>query len=505
MLDLGRGAPLVPELEAFATTHPCGNTPGFCLPMLSTKPAARSMRWPRCVTREPGCWIGSDWSRRTASTVSSATSCDTLRTSHPHLGTRPAASAHPHGSDGTYTRLRSMSTVARAAAVTGGTNLVLAQEQRAAAVAEAERTDDPGLTARVIAAYDVPTIWTRSDDPHRSEALVAATRHSAPTGARGFTRASRTSPRHHRAGASRKPRRLGCRGSAGSRTTRPRPPRPRLLVLALNARFVQSFQHPGRTGERDVIAGELIDLSTRHDLPMFETLGHLIKIQVCAARGDTETAQRHVETAERLAGIHETPLVHVLTAAFRAMRLATRSDDPRGRSCLSHGGHRPRRRRHARSGSGPLAACASLTAHAPSASRAGGPRPRLGPYRPWAQPLLDLARGNLTAARNCRRPARTPRPTCMTRSGRSTPIQRSCSRTDHSPHRRMTPSSLCARDRWWNDRHDQFRSCQRHPGRPRSTPHAEMTPTARRHHLLGHRAGSTAVQRLTWSAPIHVP
>ena len=37
---------------------------------------------------------------------------------------------------GTYTRLRSMSTVAGAAAVTGGTNLVLAQQQRAAAVAE---------------------------------------------------------------------------------------------------------------------------------------------------------------------------------------------------------------------------------------------------------------------------------------------------------------------------------------------------------------------------------
>jgi hypothetical protein len=73
---------------------------------------------------------------------------------------------------GTCTRLRSMSTVARAAAITGGTNLVLAQEQRAAAAAEAERTEDPGLTARVIAACDVPTIWTRADDPRRSEALV---------------------------------------------------------------------------------------------------------------------------------------------------------------------------------------------------------------------------------------------------------------------------------------------------------------------------------------------
>ena len=34
----------------------------------------------------------------------------------------------------------------------------------------------PDLTARVIAAYDVPTIWTRPDDPARSEALVATAR-----------------------------------------------------------------------------------------------------------------------------------------------------------------------------------------------------------------------------------------------------------------------------------------------------------------------------------------
>jgi hypothetical protein len=133
---------------------------------------------------------------------------------------------------------------------------------------------------------------------------------------------------------------------------------------------------------------------------MFETLGHLIKIQVCAARGDTETAQRHVETAERLAGIHETPLVHVLTAAFRAMRLATRSDDP------AEVAHAYRTVATDLAGAGMPGVEAGLLPLALLSLRMRHQRPAQadpaldwGPYRPWAQPLLDLARGSLTAAR----------------------------------------------------------------------------------------------------------
>jgi hypothetical protein len=173
-----------------------------------------------------------------------------------------------------------------------------------------------------------------------------------------------------------------------------------VLALALNARFVQSFQHPGHTGERDTVAGELIDLSTRHDLPMFEILGHLIKIQVCAARGDTETAQHHVVAAERLATIHETPLVHVLTAAFRTMCLAERSNDP------AEVAHAYRTVATDLAGAGmpgveagifPLALLSLRVRH----QRPAPTDPALDwdPYRPWVQPLLHLARGNLAAAR----------------------------------------------------------------------------------------------------------
>ncbi|MEK8170000.1 BTAD domain-containing putative transcriptional regulator [Streptomyces sp. M19] len=47
-------------------------------------------------------------------------------------------------------------------------------EHRVAAVEAAEELGDPELAARVIGAYDVPAIWTRSDDPEQAARVVAA-------------------------------------------------------------------------------------------------------------------------------------------------------------------------------------------------------------------------------------------------------------------------------------------------------------------------------------------
>src|SRR5262249_49335739 len=93
---------------------------------------------------------------------------------------------------GTYTRLRSMSTVARAAAVTGGTNLVLAQQQRVAAAEEAERTGDPGVRPpRHVAARRPPRpVRGPGRDPPA---------HSAPARTGSSARAAGPPARHHRA------------------------------------------------------------------------------------------------------------------------------------------------------------------------------------------------------------------------------------------------------------------------------------------------------------------
>ena len=411
VLDLGRGAPLIPELEAFATTHPWREHAWILLAhalyqagrqvdaLAALRDArARLLDQFGLVSVEGLDHLERDILRHAAHLTPAPASEDRLR-----LLTRTEAT-------GTYTRLRSMSAVARDAAITGGTNLVLAQEQRAAAVAEAARIGDPELTARVIAAYDVPTIWTRSDDPARSAALVATTRDTvqrlgpaAPPALRA--RLLATIGLEHRGTRDRWAAEAAAEAEQLARAL----PDPTVLVLALNARFVQSFQHPGRTSERDAIAAELIELSTRHDLPRFEILGHLIKIQVHAARGDTETAERHAVAAERLATIHESPVVHVLTAAFRTMRLAARSDDP------AEVAHAYRTVATDLAGAGmpgvadgffPLALLSVRLRHDRPAPT--DPDFDWGPYRPWAQPLIDLARENPAAARHAAASAPPP-------------------------------------------------------------------------------------------------
>jgi DNA-binding SARP family transcriptional activator len=401
VLDLGDGAPLVPELEALAATHPWRE--GAWLLLAHALYQADRQVDALTSLRTARARLLDRYGLESVDTLDHLER-DILRHA-PHLRPSPREEDRLRlltrtEATGTYTRLRSMSAVAGAAAITGGTNLVLAQEQRAAAVAEAERTGDPVLTARVIAAYDVPTVWTRADDPARSQALVATTRRTldrlpaAPPALRARLLAT--------IGLEHRGTRDGWAADAAAEAERIARDLndPAVLALALNARFVQSFQLPGRTGDRAAIADELIALSGRHDLPAFETLGHLVGIQVGAARGDAEAAERHVTAAERLAAIHETPVVHVLVAAFRAMQLAERSDDP------AEVAHAYRAVATDLAGAGmpgveagflPLALLSLRIRHGRPAPT--DPNLDWGPYRPWVRPLLAHARGDLAAAR----------------------------------------------------------------------------------------------------------
>jgi DNA-binding SARP family transcriptional activator len=398
LLDLGRGAPLVPELEAFATTHPWREHAWVLLAHALYQAgrqvdALAALRDARAQLLDQFGLVAVDDLDHLERDILRHAPRLTPAPDRLRLLTRTEAT-------GTYTRLRSMSAVAREAAITGGTNLVLAQEQRAAAVAEAARTGDAELTARVIAAYDVPTNWTRADDPARSAELVATTRDTlrrlGPAASPALrARLLATVGLEHRGTRDRWAADAATEAEQLARDL----PDPNVLVLALNAKFVQSFQHPGRTAERDAIADELIELSTRHDLPRFEILGRLIKIQVNAAVGDFERAERHAVAAERLAAIHESPVVPVLAAAFRTMRLATRSDDP------AEVAHAYRTLAADLAGAGmpgvstgilPLALLALRLRH----QRPAPTDPDLdwGPYLPWVQPLIDVARGNHAAA-----------------------------------------------------------------------------------------------------------
>lgn len=220
-------------------------------------------------------------------------------------------------------RLESTVGLLRDLAVTGGGGLQAAREHRAAAVAAAEELGDAELTARVIGTYDVPAIWTRSDDPRQAAEIVAAAERTlarlAPDGhAAARARLLATIALESRGGGA--PRALEAAREA-ERIARGLDD-PALLAFALNGRFMQSFERAGLAPQRDAIGAELIALATRHGLVSAELLGHLIRMQARSALADFGGADEHAAAVDRLAARHERPSAAVFTQWYHALRIA---------------------------------------------------------------------------------------------------------------------------------------------------------------------------------------
>ncbi|MER8071245.1 AfsR/SARP family transcriptional regulator [Streptomyces sp. NPDC094034] len=324
---------------------------------------------------------------------------------------------------GARARLESTMGLLRGLAVTGGGGLEAAQLHRVAAVTAAEELGDAALTARVIGAYDVPAIWTRSDDPERSAVVVSVaerTLTALPPGGHEAARArllatialeSRgTPPRALRAGStpSARGRQAALRAERIARGLDD----PALLAFALNGVFMQTFQRAGLASRRDAIGAELVTLSARHDLVTYEILGHLIRLQARGALADFPGADGHAAAADRLAERHELPLVGVFTQWYRAMRLAETGRAPvaevetayREAAARLDGARMP----GLEHGLLPLALLSLRLRH-------GRPAPTddhidWGPYAPWVRPLVLLAQDRGDAARAALREAPDPPP-----------------------------------------------------------------------------------------------
>lgn len=218
-------------------------------------------------------------------------------------------------------RLESTVRLLRNLALTGGSGLEAAREHRLAAIIAAEELGDPELTARVIGLYDVPAIWTRSDDQQQADAIVAAAERTLAATTQEAARARLLATvaiesRGHN----------GVRGLEAAEEAvaiARRLEDPALLAFALNGQFMQTFYRAGLAPERDQIGAELITLG-RHD-PATEVLGRLIRIQARSALGDFESADEHALAADGLARRFELPLVAVFTTWYRAMRAADES------------------------------------------------------------------------------------------------------------------------------------------------------------------------------------
>ncbi|MEU6457459.1 BTAD domain-containing putative transcriptional regulator [Streptomyces sp. NPDC047065] len=303
---------------------------------------------------------------------------------------------------GAHARLESTVGLLRTLAVTGGGGLEAAREHRTAAIAAAEETGDAELTARVIGAYDVPAVWTRGDDPEGARRIVeAAERTLAALPADATADAARcrllaTVALEFRGVRSER----GPLAAAEAERVARRLDDPALLAFALNGVFMQSCTRAGLAPRRDAVGAELVALGTRHGLVNHTVLGHLIRLQARSALADLTAADEQAAAVDRLAARHDRPLVAVFTDWYRALRLAatgspydTAAAAYRAAATRLDGAGMPGLER----GLLPLALLGLRLAHGRAAEV--DPGADWGPYRPWAEPFALLADGRTAEAR----------------------------------------------------------------------------------------------------------
>ncbi|MEU9152699.1 BTAD domain-containing putative transcriptional regulator [Streptomyces sp. NPDC048417] len=311
---------------------------------------------------------------------------------------------------GARARLESTVGLLRTLAVTGSGGLAAAREHRLAAITAAEESGDPELTARVIGAYDVPAIWTRSDDPADARRVVEAAERALArlpaTPAQDTARCRLLATVALESRGTRSAR--AAEAAAEAERLARRLDDPALLAFALNGVFMQSCTRTGLAPRRDALGTELIALATRHGLVTYEVLGHLIRVQARAGLADLTTADAHAEAADRLADRHELPLARVFTDGYRALRLAVTGHPERAEAAyravdrLLDGPGMP----GVRAGLLPLALlCLRLAGRPrPYGIRAAlDPAADWGPYLPWIRPGLALAADDEQTAREALR------------------------------------------------------------------------------------------------------
>lgn len=278
-------------------------------------------------------------------------------------------------------------------AVSGGEGLQAARRGRSATL-DAVAGLEARAAARVVAGFGVPALWSRADDPDQAARIVSLTEElltgEVPDVTRARLLATLAIERRGVGGASTAAHEAELLARALGN--------PEVLVRALNARFLASFEHPGGTELRRGIGTELVEVSYRQELAPFEILGHLVLLQTACATGDLAAAEQHRARAAELGDLEDTPLVGVFSKGFDVLRSAmTGAPVP-----VVVEGYRAVAQELASSGMPglsdgflPLAVAAAHVQH----DRPVPAECAAGPWRPWTEPLVQLGAGDRAGAR----------------------------------------------------------------------------------------------------------
>ena len=402
-LDLGQAAEAAPDLDAHVTEHPWREE-GWRLLALALYRSDRQgdalavlRRARKLLAEELGIDAGPRLNDLESDILRRETHLDPVGAEQ--IFTQVSAAYDRTVAAGSKSRLESTVGLLRSLAVAGGSGLETARNQRLTVIGAAEQLDDVELTARIIGNYDVPGIWTRSDDPRQAARIVEAAQRTLdrlpdgnePARARllaTIALESRGVSDHRGIECARAAVQIGRALDD-----------PGLLAFALNGLFMQTFWTTGLASERDNIGRELVDLSVRHGLATFEILGHLIRMQALGALGQFDAAALHAETVDRLAGRHERPLAAVFTTWFRAMRTAATGADAahceklyEAAAVNLYDSGMP----GLEDGILPLAILSLRVWHGLPARFDAATQ--WGPYEPWARPHVLLANGKVNEA-----------------------------------------------------------------------------------------------------------
>ena len=228
-----------------------------------------------------------------------------------------------HGEDGAdaAARLELVLGLVRALAHIG--ELTRARSWRHDAVRAALPLGDPALLARVITAFDVPTLWPTHEYHVTDHELIDAVERTVtelPPGDRLLRCRLLATLAFELDGA--EPER-GYQASAQAVELARGAGDPAALTIALNGRFFQSYRHDGLE-ERHRLGAELLALSAKPVTA--EALAHLMLMTAHSGAADFAAADRHAAEAGKIADRYNLPVIATRVTAYRALRSALGGD-----------------------------------------------------------------------------------------------------------------------------------------------------------------------------------